>query len=217
MGYRNAEKTKLKLIIAAEALVATHGLAGVSAREIARQSGHRNNVVVQYHFTSIDQLFDEVVKFRMGQFEAMRARQLEDLSRQGREALSLENLMELVCLPHLRIRNDRGRYPYAAFLCHYLPERRPFGFGWAMDAGESSTPVMQHIIRQIRACLPHLPDMIFNRRMTNATLVFLNILRGLPDDAEGGNDLSHHPLIIDGMRQAIALLNAPWSAAPGGS
>lgn len=207
MGYRNAEKTKLSLIAAAEGLVAIHGLAGVSAREIARRSGMKNNVVVQYHFHSIDQLYDEVVKFRMAQLEAIRMSQtiVRDL-----DAFDLDELVALVCLPHLQIRDADGRYPYATFLCHYLPERRPEGFEWVMEEGDSFTPVMQKIIRCIRGKLPRLPDMIFNRRMTSSTLLFLNILRGFSHQGHAVDDLPHHPLIVDAMRQSVAVLSAPW-------
>ncbi|WP_176590677.1 TetR/AcrR family transcriptional regulator [Sphingobium sp. EM0848] len=122
MGYRVAEKTKLNLIIAAEELVAIHGLGGVSAREIARRSGKKNNVVVQYHFNSIDQLYDEVVKFRMAQLEAIRAARVIGCDL---DDLGIDELVALVCLPHLQIRDSDGRYSYAAFLCHYLSFSQP--------------------------------------------------------------------------------------------
>lgn len=210
MGYRNAEETRRNLILAAESLVAVHGLAGVSAREIARQSGMKNNVVVQYHFQTIDHLFDAIVMFRMAQLEGIRRNQAKTISSSDLERLSLDQLMALVCLPHLDLRDGDGRYPYAVFLCHYLPERRPLGFEWVMEAGESITPLMQKIVRLIRQKLPDLPDMIFNRRMTNATLVFLNVLRGISNEQQAFSDLSHHPLIIDGMRQSVSVLNTVW-------
>lgn len=208
MGYRNAEKTKAELIVAAEVLVSNHGLAGVSAREIARHCGMKNNVAVQYHFGSIDRLYDEVVKYRMAQLEAIRSKEVTGYDIDGWE---LDDLIKLVCLPHLQIRDGEGRYPYAAFLCHYLPERRPEGFEWVMEAGETFTPVMQRIISIIRTKLPRLPDTIFNRRMTNATLLFLNILRGFSDRKPGHDDISHHPLIVDALRQSIAVLSTPWA------
>lgn len=210
MAYRNAEKTKTDLIIAAEALVAIHGMAGVSAREIARRSGMKNNVVVQYHFSSIDHLYDEVAKFRMGQLEGIRRSEIIRMDYNDIGNLGVDDLMSLICLPHLKIKDENGHFPYAAFLCHYLPERRPFGFEWVMEAGESATPIMQSIIQSIRAKLPDLPDIIFNRRMTNATLVFLNILRGLPNWKPAAAGQSIHPLIADGIRQSIAVLCAPW-------
>lgn len=211
MPYRNADETKISLITSAEALVALHGLQGVSAREIARRSGMKNNVVVQYHFNSIDQLYDEVVKFRMLQLEAVRA---ELVRGRDIDQDDIAELMSLVCLPHLQIQDENGSYPYATFLCHYLPERRPQGFAWVMAPGETFAPLMQTIIRLIHAKLPGLPAELFNRRMTNATLLFLNILRGFPQLAQGQENLLRHPLIVDGVRQSIAVLSTSWLGAP---
>lgn len=210
MAYRNAQKTRLDLILAAESLVALHGLGGVSARAVAKLGGLKNNVSVQYHFNSLEQLFDEVVKFRMSQMEAIRAARAAPLVVDRHKTADLEQLFALVCLPHLEIREDSGQYPYANFLCHYLPARRPEGFDWVMNSSESITPVMQEIISQIRGHLPHLPVAIFNRRMTNATLVFLNVLRGVYQDDRNNSNVARHPLIEDAMRQGVALLRAPW-------
>lgn len=210
MAYRNAQKTRSDLILAAEALVATHGLGGVSARAVGKRCGLRNNVAVQYHFASLEQLFDEVVKFRMSQLEAIRAIRAKSLFAEHHEIVGLDQLFALVCLPHLEIQDDDGQYPYANFLIHYLPTKRPSGFDWVMDQGETITPVMQEIIGRIRAHLPYLPIKIFNRRMTNATLVFLNVLRGLRQDDQNNGNVAYHPLIKDAMRQGIALLRAPW-------
>ncbi|MEE4454844.1 hypothetical protein [Novosphingobium resinovorum] len=212
MGYKNAEKTRLALIKSAETLVAKRGLAGVSAREVCRLSGLKNNVAVQYHFTSVEQLYDEIVKHRMIQLEAIRCQRLQALGHNELAALTIDELVALVCLPHLRIRDENGGYPYAAFLCHYLPEKRPTGFNWAMEAGSSITPTMQRIITLLRNQRPNLPFDVFNRRMTNATLVFLNVLRGLPDSETRSDDVYRHPLILDGLRQCVALLNAEWHA-----
>ncbi len=170
----------------------------------------KNNVAVQYHFQSIEQLFDEVVKFRMAQLEEIRSDALRNAYGNDLDKLAIHELMALICLPHLAIRAEDGRYPYASFLCHYLPERRPFGFEWVMEAGDTLTPLAQTIIGRIRGKLLALPDMIFNRRMTNATLAFLNILRGFSSQSDANDNLAHHPLILDGMRQSVAILETPW-------
>lgn len=46
----NAPATRERLVDAAEKLFASHGIDGVSLREINRASGARNAVAVQYHF-----------------------------------------------------------------------------------------------------------------------------------------------------------------------
>jgi len=47
---RTTEPTRERILAAAEELFATHGVDGVSLREITRVSGTRNTVGLQYHF-----------------------------------------------------------------------------------------------------------------------------------------------------------------------
>jgi AcrR family transcriptional regulator len=47
---RTTEPTRERILAAAEQLLATHGVDGVSLREITRASGTRNTVGLQYHF-----------------------------------------------------------------------------------------------------------------------------------------------------------------------
>ena len=47
---RTTEPTRERILAAAEKLFATHGVDGVSLREITRVSGTRNTVGLQYHF-----------------------------------------------------------------------------------------------------------------------------------------------------------------------
>ncbi len=65
---RSAEPTRARILSAAEALFATHGVDGVSLREITRASGTRNTVGLQYHF-----------KDRNGLLRAILAKHLPDV------------------------------------------------------------------------------------------------------------------------------------------
>ncbi len=56
--------SQLRLMAAAERLVARHGLDGASSRAIIRESGHRNNSAITYYFASRQGLLDSVYRWR---------------------------------------------------------------------------------------------------------------------------------------------------------
>lgn len=73
------------------------------------------------------------------------------------------------------------------------------------------TPAFNRIIKGLRSCVPNLPSDIFDRRLTNASLLHLNVVLvdrsgETPLDATG----SDHYLIKDAIRQSIAVLTAEW-------
>jgi hypothetical protein len=35
-------------------------------------------------------------------------------------------------------------------------------------------------------------------------------LRGFSSQSDANDNLAHHPLILDGMRQSVAILETPW-------
>ncbi|ADP82387.1 TetR/AcrR family transcriptional regulator [Pseudofrankia inefficax] len=60
-----APSPKERIILAAEALFAAHGLDGVSLRQISAAAGSGNNTAVQYHFGTKEQLIREIFEFRL--------------------------------------------------------------------------------------------------------------------------------------------------------
>jgi AcrR family transcriptional regulator len=59
------ESTVDRLIEVGERLFATHGLDGVSLRQIAVESGTSNNSAVRYHFGSKDALVTAIIEYRL--------------------------------------------------------------------------------------------------------------------------------------------------------
>jgi AcrR family transcriptional regulator len=70
--------TRERLIRAAEKLFALHGVAGVSLREITRESGAKNAVAVQYHFGDRDGLLRAVLQKHWPDVEARRHALLDE-------------------------------------------------------------------------------------------------------------------------------------------
>lgn len=194
---------------AAEALIAMRGIGGVSAREIAKAANLRNNCSVQYHFGSMEGLLDEIVLFRMRQLDEVRAEMIEAKDF-PRENPGLLDLMKVICLAHLEIRAADNRHNYAAFLCQYLPIYHPTGFKWLMRSSVPQLPAIGWAIKEIRHALHRQlsPDML-DRRLTSASLLFLNVMQGFSREVQSGSPISaDHDVIRDALRQSVAVLRA---------
>ncbi|RVW11082.1 TetR/AcrR family transcriptional regulator [Prescottella agglutinans] len=74
MNSPNGRETILHV---AERLIAERGLHGVSAREIVRTAGQRNNSAITYHFGSWDGLLEAVWLAHIGNVNAVRAEMLD--------------------------------------------------------------------------------------------------------------------------------------------
>ncbi|MBM4696306.1 TetR family transcriptional regulator [Rhodococcus hoagii] len=67
------------ILLVAERLIAERGLHGVSAREIVRTAGQRNNSAITYHFGSWDGLLESVWLEHIGTVNELRARMLDEI------------------------------------------------------------------------------------------------------------------------------------------
>jgi AcrR family transcriptional regulator len=216
MAYKTSEITREQLIRAGEWLLARRGIGGVSAREIAKRAQLRNNYSVAYHFGSVDGLIRSIMRRRVLQLESIRRPMIDscDEADQG----PLQFWLECLLFPHIQARDEEGFHAYASILCQYLPVYYPKGFPWrdypegdAIPAAEgNATPAFDQIIEGLRQCIPDLPIDTFDRRLTNASLLFLNVLVGLSRDDTLEALGTEHPLIRDALRQAMSVLTTRW-------
>jgi AcrR family transcriptional regulator len=70
--------TKEEIVLAAERLIATHGLDGVSLRQIGAASGNGNNSAVIYHFGTKEKLLEAIFAYRLPRLRARRAFLIEE-------------------------------------------------------------------------------------------------------------------------------------------
>ncbi len=70
--------TKEEIVLAAERLIAEHGLDGVSLRQIGAASGNGNNSAVIYHFGTKVQLVEAIFEYRLPRLRARRAFLIEE-------------------------------------------------------------------------------------------------------------------------------------------
>ena len=59
------ESTKEQILLAAERLIADHGVDGVSMRQIGSAVGSGNNSAVLYHFGSKEKLVQAIFEYRL--------------------------------------------------------------------------------------------------------------------------------------------------------
>lgn len=208
MAYRASELTRERLILAAEGLFATRGIRSVSAREIVKAANMRYNCSVTYHFESMDGLIRSIVRYRVIQLEKIRSGMIrsDGIDR----ASDVTFWMECLLLPHLQVRSEDGFHAYASLLCQYLPLHYPKGFPWRRQDPDDFMPAFDEILFALRTCISYLPSDIFDRRLTNASLLFLNVLVGLSRDDSLESLGREHPLIRDAIRQSVAVLLASW-------
>ncbi len=75
---QTAATTRDHLLNVGEALFISHGFDKVSAREIVRQAGQKNESVLQYHFKGRDGLLDAIQERRSAQLEEKRAQIVDE-------------------------------------------------------------------------------------------------------------------------------------------
>lgn len=170
-----SERTKARLLTAAERLFARQGIEGTSLREIVTAAGLSNMSSVQYHFGGKDELLNSLFLHRMLQMEGPRGRMLERARKSG-SLNDMRRLMSIICLPHLDLVDSEGRYSYAEFLTQYLLRYRP-PVGPLTDPPEPPAPVhLFEVQRLIREQLQFLPEEVVVRRMVVGVLSFLTVL-----------------------------------------
>src|SRR5437764_14443744 len=68
-----APSTKEQILLAAERLIADHGVDGVSMRQIGAAVGSGNNSAVLYHFGSKEKLVQAIFEYRLPRLRERRA------------------------------------------------------------------------------------------------------------------------------------------------
>jgi AcrR family transcriptional regulator len=202
--------TRIKIMEAAERLFADRGIDGVALREIAAAAGQGNNTAVQYHFGTKERLVYDIFDYRTNLFEPLRQKMLE----QAEQAGQLQNarvLLEVMCLPHLSIADDKGAHPYSAFLAQYLTRSRAEGIKHPYDDPEVPVPALRRVRRLIVERVNYVPQDVLRLRVGLCKLTFLNMLMRrdsgfpLPDQ-----DISLQSLVDDTLEQMSAALTAPY-------
>jgi AcrR family transcriptional regulator len=193
-----------KLIDAAEMLYATHGIGGVSLRQISSAAGSGNNYAVQYHFGTAEGLIRGILESRVPEIELKRAALLAKAKADNR-LKDLRALNEVLYLPLLEHCNARGERWFPRFVQALFTSAE--GLGYAIGT-EQLTPISEHILDLQAALTPAVPAVLLRERHRWLAILILTSVftRHGPVSEELERALIEHALDM-----ATAALQAPVS------
>lgn len=112
-------QTRALLIECAEAMIAEHGVNGVSVRQIAKMCGSSNSSVVAYHFGDKASLLKAIIEHRLPAIEARR-KELLSASLNAADTPAPRALVDALYRPFFEQRDAQGRRGYAAFVAELV-------------------------------------------------------------------------------------------------
>jgi AcrR family transcriptional regulator len=167
------------LMEVSEKLFGHCGLDGVSLREIALAAGQSNNAAVHYHFANKLGLLKEILDTRIAQTEALRQDWLMRLGEKGKA--NKKELLKIILLPVLEIRDQAGHYTFCRFLLQYLlhPDTVAHPVGELLEnrrkraAGPRSNLTNSvWAVEALQRLYPEVPVPVFDKRLLALTLMF---------------------------------------------
>jgi len=171
---------RLVLILAAEKMIAIHGLSGVSLRQINEAAGHKNSGATHYHFGSREGLIQAVLNYRVAAIAARRDALVERLKQQQAE-LDIRGLISALAHPLVEELQPRpeGNY-FLRFSERIRRERNEFQVDYSFPV-QSWRFAQQELLSR----LAHLPPALAALRVQ---MVLDHIISGLAGiEAKLGN------------------------------
>ncbi len=162
---------RLVLILAAERMIAIHGLSGVSLRQINEAAGHKNSGATHYHFGSREGLIQAVLNYRVADIAARRDAMLQRMKQQSTD-LDIRGLVSALAQPLVEELKPRpeGNY-FLRFSERIRRERNEFQVDYSFPA-ESWRFAQHELLRR----LAHLPQPLAALRVQ---MVLDHIISGL--------------------------------------
>ncbi len=183
----------------------------MSLREIATGAGHGNNNAVQYHFGTKAALIEAIFTIRVAAMENRRAAMLDDAEKAG-ELASIARLVRMICLPHLDLKDELGRFTYASFLGQYFLREHPSGLPHPNDIPRDDNVQVRRIIKLLRDALKHLPPAIRDSRIALGMLMFINMLiRHSNARSDQNSDAAFAVMVEDTIAMIEANLRTPFT------
>ncbi len=192
-----ANATAVRLLEAAEGLIAARGVDGVSVRAVNTAAG-ANVAAVHYHFGSKEALVDAVLTRRMGELTERRIRLLDDLAHEHRP--SVRSVVAALVLPIAEFASD-PEGPGRTYV-RFLAALDAAGDAWRLRMGEAFAPQYAHVERALERALPDVPAPVVSFRLG---LVSTALLTTLADPEHASRHWQHHALDIsfDGVVDAL--------------
>ena len=199
------DKTREKLILVGERLIAQHGVEGVSLRKVNMEAGQKNTSAALYHFGDKQGLLLAIFEYRMAHVDQRR----HDLLDQ--EDDSIEALVKAWILPDIEEINEAEGGSYHARFLAVASHHPSLDFRELWTNPHASS--YQRIADGLRKQLPELPEAVFSMRFGMA---MMQSIYALADQERlitaGKSEGMTMPLFVSHLIDVmVAILSAPLS------
>lgn len=182
---QRSEETRQKILDAAEALFARHGLYGVTVRNVADLAGV-DTALIHYYFGTKAGLFDAVFERRAGAINHARLTAMEEYERSAGDRLSVEGAIRAFLSPIFEEdrQADEGWRNYSALVALANNSQE-----WG---GEMMSRYFDHVIHRLIALLRRaLPgareeDLYWSYQMLSGALMVIQASTGRIERLSGG-------------------------------
>jgi AcrR family transcriptional regulator len=164
------------LIDIGETLFGQRGFDGISLREIAAAAEQANNYVVQYHFKSKNGLISAILEDRSARLELIQRERFAALG--AKEQQDPRELMKVLWLSLLAIRDDHGNHSFCRFLLQYMIQPRvsptPLFASFRQGRKGQETQIWAKIASLLHAHYDELSSQVLARRLAALSMMFLS-------------------------------------------
>lgn len=170
-SFRENLPTRVKLILAAEALFGEYGIEAIPLRVVAKSAGQKNTSAVQYHFRNRFDLLHAIFEYREAQLDPQRRALLAHGRAEGR----LEDIrwpLRICFEPNFHLSESEG-VNYIKLHAQYLSTHRPRGVLHPVDEKSRSTENFRKGIDLLHQHLPFLDLQQFMLRLESVGTMFL--------------------------------------------
>lgn len=208
---RRAEATRARLILAAEALFAEHGIDAVALRSVGEAAGQRNNSSVQYHFDDKFGLLQAIFDYREAQLQPHR-RALMDRALREKRLNDVKTLLRIIFEPNWRLYLNDGGIAYLKLTSLYLTQYRPRGITHPIDGDSPAAAVFRDAISRLAGRLSYLGARRFNLRLESVGAMFLSAV--IQYEARPAPERDRPEALFEDILEmmAAAICAPPWQA-----
>ncbi len=152
MGY-NSERSRERILNAAERLFSAHGIDGVSVRQIAA-AARVPLALLTYYFGNKQGLYRAVFQRRIEPISAARRARLAEIMRRKRPSPRIEEVLDALARPWVELRAHRWGGHYTRLIAREVSDPREGRRGIVEDLLD---PIAREFMSAMERTLPALP------------------------------------------------------------
>jgi AcrR family transcriptional regulator len=150
---RNSERTKERILNAAERLFSQRGIDGVSVRDIAAAAGVQL-ALISYYFGNKQGLYRAVFRRRIDPISAERLSRLGEILSRRRPQPTIEEVLDALARPWVELREKRGGLHYTRLIAREVADPNEGSRGVVK---EMLDPIALKFIEAMGKVLPNRP------------------------------------------------------------